>query len=86
MGVVIFDGEIVGLVEVSYLLVLFEIIWVYCDIGWYVRCCVYLINFDGGIGKMGRIVLINDVGYIVVEVDGIYLCCVECCVVFLLLE
>lgn len=35
---------------------------------------------------MGRIVLINDVGYIVVEVDGIYLCCVECCVVFLLLE
>lgn len=77
VGAAIPDGEIAGSAEASYLPVSFETIRVYRDIGRHVRCRAHLTNLDGGTGKMGRIVLINDAGHIAAEVDGIYLRRVE---------
>nr|WP_183078261.1 phthiocerol type I polyketide synthase PpsD [Mycobacterium tuberculosis] len=77
VGAAIPDGEIAGSAEASYLPVSFETIRVYRDIGGHVRCRAHLTNLDGGTGKMGRIVLINDAGHIAAEVDGIYLRRVE---------
>ena len=77
VGAAIPDGEAAGSAEVSYLPVSFETIRVYRDIGRHARCRARLTNLDGGAGKLGRIILIDDAGYVAAEVDGIYLRRVE---------
>ncbi|KLO26333.1 type I polyketide synthase [Mycobacterium haemophilum] len=77
VGAAIPDGEAAGSAEVSYLPVSFETIRVYRDIGRHARCRARLTNLDGGAGKLGKIVLIDDAGYVAAEVDGIYLRRVE---------
>ncbi len=77
LGAAVPDGEAAGSAEASYLPVSFETIRVYRDIGRHVRCRAHLTNLDGGAGKLGRIVLIDDAGYVAAEVDGIYLRRVE---------
>ena len=77
VGAAIPDGEIAGSAEASYLPVSFETIRVYRDIGRHARCRAHLTNLDGGAGKLGRIVLIDDSGSVAAEVDGIYLRRVE---------
>ena len=71
------DGEVAGSAEASYLPVSFEAIRVYRAIGRHARCRAHLTNLDGGAGKLGRIVLIDDAGSVAAEVDGIYLRRVE---------
>lgn len=73
VGAAIPDGEVAESAEVSYLPVLFEAIRVYRDIGRHALCRARLTNLDGGTGKLGKIVLIDDAGYVAAEVDGIYL-------------
>ena len=76
-GAAVPDSEIAGSAEASYLPVSFETIRVYRDIGRHARCRAHLTNLDGGAGKLGRIVLIDDSGSVAAEVDGIYLRRVE---------
>ncbi|RFD26846.1 polyketide synthase [Mycobacterium uberis] len=77
VGAAIPDGEAAGSAEVIYLPVSFETIRVYRDSGRHVRCRARLTNLDSSAGKLGKIVLIDDDGYLVAEVDGIYLRRVE---------
>jgi phthiocerol/phenolphthiocerol synthesis type-I polyketide synthase D len=77
VGAAIPDGEAAGSAEASYLPVSFETIRVHRDIGRHARCRAHLTNHDGGAGKLGKIVLIDDAGYVAAEVDGIYLRRVE---------
>ena len=77
VGAAVPDSEIAGSAEASYLPVSFETIRVYRDIGRHARCRAHLTNLDGGAGKLGRIVLIDDSGSVAAEVDGIYLRRVE---------
>ncbi|BBX72827.1 type I polyketide synthase [Mycobacterium shinjukuense] len=62
--------------EVSYLPVSFETVRVYGNVGRHARCRAQLSNLDDA-GKVGRIVLTDDAGYVTAEVDGIYLRRVE---------
>ncbi|ORB86283.1 polyketide synthase [Mycobacterium kansasii] len=77
LGAAIPDGEVAGSTEASYLPVSFEKIRVYRDIGRHARCRAHLANLDGGAGKLGNIVLIDDAGQVAAEIDGIYLRRVE---------
>jgi phthiocerol/phenolphthiocerol synthesis type-I polyketide synthase D len=77
VGAALPDSEVAGSSEASYLPVSFETIRVYRDIGRHARCRAHLTNLDGGAGKLGKIVLIDDAGYVAAEVDGIYLRRVE---------
>src|SRR5262249_9205078 len=77
VGAAIPEAEAAASAEVSYLPVSFERIRVYRGIGRHLRCRAQLTNLDGGAGKLGRIVLIDDDGQVAAEVDGIYLRRVE---------
>jgi len=77
LGAAVPDGDATGSAEASYLPVSFETIRVYRDIGRHLRCRAHLTNLDASAGKLGRIVLIDDAGYVAAEVDGIYLRRVE---------
>jgi len=77
MAAAVSDGEVAGSAEASYLPVSFETIRVYRDIGRHLRCRAQLTNLDGGSGKLGKVVLIDDSGSVAAEVDGIYLRRVE---------
>ena len=77
VGAAVPDSEVAGSTETSYLPVSFETIRVYRDIGRHARCHAHLVNLDGGAGKLGKIVLIDDAGHVAAEVDGIYLRRVE---------
>jgi phthiocerol/phenolphthiocerol synthesis type-I polyketide synthase D len=77
LGAAMPEGEATGSAEVSYLPVSFETIRVYRDIGRHARCRAHLTNLDGGAGKLGKVVLVDDAGQVAAEVDGIYLRRVE---------
>jgi phthiocerol/phenolphthiocerol synthesis type-I polyketide synthase D len=77
VGAAIPDEEIAGSTETSYLPVSFEAIRVYREIGRHLTCRARLANLEGGAGKLGKIVLIDDSGSVAAEVDGIFLRRVE---------
>ncbi|KAA1251690.1 type I polyketide synthase [Mycobacterium simiae] len=77
VGAAIPDADVAGSAEASYLPVSFETIRLYRDIGRHARCRAHLTTLDGGAGKLGKIVLIDDTGQVAAEVDGIYLRRVE---------
>src|SRR5262249_13083879 len=68
VGAAIPEAEAAASAEVSYLPVSFEKIRVYRGIGRHLRCRAQLTNLDGGAGKLGRIVLIDDDGQVAAEV------------------
>jgi phthiocerol/phenolphthiocerol synthesis type-I polyketide synthase D len=68
------DDELVGAAETSYLPVSFETVRVYGNPGRRARCRAQLTSLDeGGVGKLGRIVLTDDAGNVTAEVNDIYL-------------
>ncbi|OBH28493.1 polyketide synthase [Mycobacterium sp. E1715] len=72
------DDELAGSAEASYLPVAFDAIRVSGDPGRRARCRVQLTNLDeGGVGKLGRIVLTDDAGTVTAEINDIYLRRVE---------
>ncbi|KZS73299.1 polyketide synthase [Mycobacterium kansasii] len=77
LGAAIPDGEVAGSAEASYLPVSFDKVRVYRDIGRHLTCRAQLVNLDGGAGKLGNVVLIDDAGQIAAEIGGIYLRRVE---------
>lgn len=77
LGAAISADDAAGSAEASYLPVSFEAIRLYRNIGRQARCRAHLADLDGGSGKLGRIVLIDEAGCTAAEVDGIYLRHVE---------
>ncbi|ORA77927.1 type I polyketide synthase [Mycobacterium malmoense] len=72
------DGELAGHAEASYLPVSFDTVRVYRDPGRRARCRAQLTSLDdGGLGKLGRIVLTDDAGNVTAEINDIYLRRVE---------
>ncbi|OBH82978.1 type I polyketide synthase [Mycobacterium sp. E2989] len=72
------DDELAGSAEASYLPVSFDAIRVYGDPGRRARCRAQLSNLDeGGVGKLGRIILTDDAGTVTAEINDIYLRRVE---------
>ncbi|UXA08637.1 type I polyketide synthase [Mycobacterium sp. SMC-2] len=72
------DDELAGSAEASYLPVSFDAIRVYGSPGRRARCRAQLTNLDeGGVGKLGRIVLTDDAGTVTAEINDIYLRRVE---------
>ncbi len=68
------DDELVGSAEASYLPVSFETVRVYGNPGRRARCRAQLTSLDeGGVGKLGRIVLTDDAGTVTAEINDIYL-------------
>lgn len=77
LGAAIPEGKDAASTEASYLPVSFETIRVYRDIGRHAKCRAYLANLDDNTGKLGKITLIDNAGYLAAEVGGIYLRRVE---------
>ena len=72
------DNDVTGSAEASYLPVSFETVRVYGDPGRHARCRAQLTSLDeGGVGKLGRIVLTDDAGTVKAEINDIYLRRVE---------
>ncbi|MGV7557972.1 polyketide synthase dehydratase domain-containing protein, partial [Mycobacterium kansasii] len=67
------DDELARSAEASYLPVSFDAIRVYGNPGRRARCRAQLSNLDeGGVGKLGRIVLTDDAGTVTAEINDIY--------------
>ena len=72
------DDELAGSAEASYLPVSFDTVRVYGNPGRHGRCRAQLTSLDeGGVGKLGRIVLTDDAGVVTAEINDIYLRSVE---------
>ncbi|MCV7409094.1 polyketide synthase [Mycobacterium florentinum] len=72
------DDELAGSAEASYLPVSFESVRVYGNPGRRARCRAQLSGLDeGGAGKLGRIVLTDDAGAVMAEINDIYVRRVE---------
>ena len=72
------EDELAGSAEASYLPVSFETVRVYGNPGRRAHCRVQLTSLDeGGVGKLGRIVLTDDAGVVTAEINDIYLRRVE---------
>jgi phthiocerol/phenolphthiocerol synthesis type-I polyketide synthase D len=68
------DHELAGSAEASYLPVSFETIQVHGNPGRRAHCRAQLTSLDdGGVGKLGRIVLTDDAGTVTAEINDIYL-------------
>ena len=72
------DNAVSGSAEASYLPVSFDTVRVYRNPGRRGRCRAQLTSLDeGGVGKLGRIVLTDDAGIVTAEISDIYLRRVE---------
>ncbi|HUH68446.1 MAG TPA: SDR family oxidoreductase, partial [Mycobacterium sp.] len=72
------DNDMSGSAEASYLPVSFETVRVYGNPGRHAHCRAQLTSLDeGGVGKLGRVVLTDDAGTVTAEINDIYLRRVE---------